>query len=168
MPSDTTGVELSEVSTVPGREVLVLVRRLIVTALIAAVGYSLFSTGSQARCPGGFNADGGFIDEFGKASEVAPLCISITMRPSALVYLVLALIVVWAVTKTVQKDWDEAAALRILGWAGPTVILVAVLAIVLSWAAFSSIPIESWDGTSDLSIPSWLDVDVVITSMESA
>ena len=167
MPSDTTGVKPPEVSTMPGSEVIVPVRRLIITALVAAIGYSMFSTASRARCPGGVSSDGGFIDEFGKSTEVAPSCISMTLHPSPLVYLVLALIVVWAVTR-IARGRDEATVLRVLSWTGPTVILVTILAIVLSRAAFSSIPIEYWDGTSDLPVPGWLHVDVVIAPMEGA
>jgi hypothetical protein len=119
-------------------------------------------------CPGGKTADGGFTDAFGRSTEVTPPCISIAMRPSTLVYLVLALIVVWALTKVNQKARDETAAVRILGWAGPTVILVAILAIVLSHVSIFSIPIQRRDGTGDLPIPGWLNVDVVISSMHSS
>ena len=166
MPSDTISARLPAMSTLPGPEVLVLVRRLVLTALVAGVGYALFSTASQGRCPGGISADGSFVDRLGNPTEVVPSCINLTLRPNPLVYLVLALIVVWAVTAAARNAHDEAAALRVLGWAGPAVILLAILAVALTMVTFFSISLESWDGTSVPSIPAWLAVDVEITPME--
>lgn len=161
--SDTINVRQSVVFIDP---VLVLVRRLIITALIAAVGYSVFSTASQGYCPGGVRADGTLIDRLGNPTEVVPACITMTLRPSPLVYLVLALIVARAVTRAVQVERDEA--LRVLGRAGPTVIITTVFAVVLTMAAFFSISLESWDGATAPPIPGWLVIDVVITPMQGA
>lgn len=167
MPSDTISARLHAVPTLPGREVLVLVRRLIITALIAGVGYSVLSTASQGRCPGGVGADGTFVDRLGNTTEVVPSCITLTLRPNPLIYLVLALVVVWAVTGVAQDSQDEAAALRTLERAGATVIVLAILAVALTMAAFFSISLESWDGTSAPPIPGWLVVDVAIVPIQS-
>ncbi|MPV90318.1 hypothetical protein GB882_16715 [Georgenia ruanii] len=145
---------------------LVLVRRLIVTAFVAGFGYSILSTGSQGYCPGGMDADGGFVDRFGNPTDIAPSCIAMTLRPSPVVYLLLALVVVWATIRAVQRANDAAAALRALSWAGPTVILLAVGAIVVTQTAFFSIPLANWDGTSAPPVPGWLAVDVVISPMQ--
>lgn len=165
MTSDTVSTRVLAMSRTPGGEVLVLIRRLAATGLLAGVGYSMFSTASQGRCPGGITHDGSFIDRLGNPTDVAPSCIEMTLRPSPVVYLVLALIVVVAVSRATRAE-SEAAALRTLSWAGLTVILAAVVAVVLAQLSFISIPLEDWDGTGLPPIPDWLAVDVAVSPMQ--
>lgn len=168
MPSDTVSTPVAEAPQKLLDEVLALVRRLVVTALLAGVGYSVASSASQGYCPGGFDADGGFVDRLGQRTEVAPSCINMTLRPSPVVYLVLALIVVWAVSSSARRMNDRSVALAVLRWAGPTVVLVAVLAVVLTHVAFFSIPLESWDpGAGAPTVPDWLAVDIFIRPMQN-
>lgn len=167
MPIDTINVRPPAAPTAGPRAALVMVRRLVITALVSGVGYSWFSTASQSYCPGGTSADGGFVDRHGNPTEVVPSCITLTLRPSPLVYLVLALIVAWAVARAAQNA-QEAVAHRVLGRACGIVVITAVLAVVLTVAAFLSISLEGWDETRTPPIPGWLVVDVVITPMQNA
>lgn len=167
MQSDTFNARPPAASTVGPREVLALVRRLTVAALIAGVGYSLISTASQSYCPGGVSADGGFTDRLGNPTEVVPSCITMTLRPSPLIYLLLAVIVALAVTGAARNAQDDAAVHRVLARACAAVIITAVLAVVLTLAAFFSISLEGWGETRTPPIPGWLVVDVVITPMQN-
>ena len=165
MTSDTVSTPVLVTPRMPGGEVLVLIRRLVVTGLLAGLGYSMFSTAGQGRCPGGITHDGRFIDRLGNPTDVAPSCIEMTLRPSPVVYLVLALIVVVAVSRATRAE-NETAALRTLSWAGPAVILAAVVAVVLAQLSFLSIPLENWDGTGIPPIPGWLAVDASVSPMQ--
>jgi hypothetical protein len=56
MSSDITSVRQPAVMTAPGRDVLVLVRRLIITAILAGAGYSSRSHGVPS-IPGWLSVD---------------------------------------------------------------------------------------------------------------
>lgn len=76
-------------------------------------------------------------------------------------------VVLWAVTRVCRNPQDEAAALRDLTRAAGGVVVLTVLAVVLTTAAFSSISLESWDGSTVPQLPGWLAVDVTITPMQT-
>lgn len=163
----TISGQLPAHAVMPGGRVLDEVRRLVVTALVAGVGYSFFTSAGQGRCVGGVDADGGFVDRYGQQTDAVPACIDLTLRPSPVVFLVLAAIVAWVVTRVVRRATDEDAALRIIGRAGPAVIVAAIVSVVLSQVVFSAIPLEGWDGTGTPVVPGWLSVDVVISPMST-
>lgn len=167
MPSDTVSARLPDVVMRSDHQILVLVRRLVVTTVLSGLGYSLLTTASRGWCPGGIASDGSFVDRFGNTTEFAPACINLTLGPSPVVFLVLALVVLWAVTRVCRNPQDEAAALRDLTRAAGGVVVLTVLAVVLTTAAFSSISLESWDGSTVPQLPGWLAVDVTITPMQT-
>lgn len=166
--SDLAAVAPS-VSLLPGAAVVARIRRLVVAALIAGVGYATFAAASRAYCPGGFSADGGFVDAAGDPTDVAPQCISVTLRPSPLVLIAIAVIVVWALHAVLRRAADEASALRILDRATLIVAIVAVASLVISQVWFALIPITEWFDTGVLVFPFPFGlVDMVVGPMTAS
>lgn len=168
MPNDTTDVEVDERATPQVGEVLSLVRGLIVWTLVAGFCYSMFSTASQGRCFGGTGSDGGFIDAAGHPTDTAPLCVTMTLRPSLLVYLMLALVVVWAVTRAARLSHRPEAAAADLHRGTIVVVLLAVLAAGVAMSSFRSPALDRWDGTGTPPIPGWISVDVSVRPMSGS
>lgn len=157
---DTTAAGL------PGAVVIIGIRRLLIWALVAGVLYSVFMSGSKGFCPGGIDADGGFIDAEGRSVEQAPMCVSLALRPSVFVYVGIALIVLIAIGR-VTKASDERAALRTLERAIQGSGLLVAIALVVSHVWFQLIPLEQFSsGSWSVFSPFPLGViDVVIEPM---
>lgn len=167
MPSDTIDVQVPDVTTSSTRDLLLPVRRLVVRALLAGLGYSVLAVASRVQCFGGVDEDGGFIDSQGNPTDVPQRCVAMTLHASPVVYLVLALAVVWAISRAARPGLDAAAAGRTLRRASVGVVVLAVLALVMTFAAFMSVPFDRWDGTGAPPIPRWLVVDVSVPSMDN-
>lgn len=131
----------------PGSAVIARIRRVLVLALIAAFAYSVLSTGGKAYCPGGFDGEGGFIDAAGNPTSQAPMCISLNLQPSPLVFLGIVLIVLLAIGR-VLKTADETTAIRTLDRAAAWVAVLAVCALAISRVWFGLIPITDLDLSS--------------------
>lgn len=138
---DTTAAGL------PGAVVIIGIRRLLIWSLVAGVLYSSLMSGGKAVCPGGIDADGGFIDADGRSVEQAPMCVSLALRPSVFVYVGLALIVLIALGR-VAKASDERAALRTLERAIQGSGLLVAIALVVSHVWFQLIPLEQFSSSS--------------------
>lgn len=139
--ADTTAAGL------PGAVVIAGIRRLLIWALVVGVLYSVFMSASKGICPGGIDAGGGFIDSEGRSVEQAPLCVSLALRPSAFVYVGLAVIVLIALGR-VAKAADERAALRTLERAIRGAGLLVAIALVVSHVWFQLIPLEQFSSES--------------------
>jgi hypothetical protein len=142
------------VAEIPGAIVLRRVRKLLITALVGALAYSLLTTGTWARCLGGYDGSGGFIDGSGEATELAPTCLTLTLRANPLIYVVLALIVIGALSSVLKKSRSEADALRYVDAAAVVVVLLLATCIVVSHVWFWNLPVQDWDGgTTDFFYP---------------
>jgi hypothetical protein len=168
MPNDTVDVRAPEAPMAQARETLVLARRLVVRAFLAGLGYSVLSVAGRGRCYGGIRADGGYLDRLGHATDAPPSCIVMTLHPSPVVYLILTVAVVWALSRSTRPGLGGAPAVRTLRRAARGVIVLALVAAGMAMAAFMSIPLDRWDGTGTPPIPGWLVVDVDTTPMNGS
>ncbi|WP_303709666.1 MULTISPECIES: hypothetical protein [Microbacterium] len=134
-------------AALPGAVVIAAIRRVLLWSLIAAFLYPVFMTASKGICPGGVDGNGGFIDSTGQPVDEAPQCIQLTLAPSPLVYIAIAVIVLLSLGR-VMKATGERAALRTLEWTLRGVGLLVVVAIVVSHVWFALIPIEQFTGDS--------------------
>jgi len=125
----------------PGAAVFAKIRRVVIVALIAALVYPTLMVASRGYCPGGIDGRGGFIDASGRPVDEAPLCVQLTLGPSPLVYVGIAVIVLLALGR-VMKASDEAAALQTRNRASIGVAALVGLAIVVSHIWFFMIPME--------------------------
>ena len=99
-------------AALPGAVVIAAIRRALLWSLITAFLYPVFMTASKGICPGGVDANGGFIDSAGQPVDEAPQCIQLTLAPSPLVYIAIAVILLLALGRVI-KATDERAALQI-------------------------------------------------------
>ena len=130
-----------------GVAVIARIRRVLIVAVLAALAYTAVMGGSAGYCPGGFDGNGGFIDSSGQATDQAPMCVTLELRPSILVYIGIGLIVLLAIGR-VMKAPDELVALRILDRAAIAIGVLAVVAAVVSVVWLRMIPIEDFTGGS--------------------
>lgn len=139
--------------SVPGAEVLARVRRLLVVGLIAAFGYSMLVHAGKGYCPGGVNAGGSFIDAAGNVTDTAPICVSLTLHPSVLVYVAIAVVAFGALTLVLRRATDIPSAIRYLDRAAAVIAILTVASVVISQIWFAMIPITDWDGTGTFFYP---------------
>lgn len=140
-PADTA------VSGLPFAMVIAGIRRMLIWTIITGLVYSTFMTGSKGTCPGGVDANGGFIDADGRSVDQAPLCVQLNLRPSVFVYVGIALIVLIALGR-VAKAADERAALRTMEVAIQGAGLLAVVAVAVSLVWFQLIPLDQFNSGS--------------------
>ncbi|QDE36009.1 hypothetical protein FIV50_15160 [Microbacterium foliorum] len=142
-----------QASSLPGVEIIARVRRLLVVALAAAAGYSIFMTSNKGHCPGGVAADGSFVGASGNATDTAPTCVTLSLQPSALVFVAIAVIAFAAITLVLRRAADIPSALRYLDRAAAAIAILAVTSVVISQIWFVMIPITDWDGTGTFFYP---------------
>lgn len=145
------------------------IRRLLILSVLVAIVFPAFMSGTRGLCPGGPGMDGGFIDASGRSVDEAPMCVQLTLGPSPLLYLGIAVIVVLAVGR-VGKAVDRSAALRTLDRAAIGVCALVVAAIVISQVWFQLIPLEGFtSGSWSVFSPFPFGViDVDVTPMTSS
>lgn len=131
----------------PGAVVVTGIRRTLIWTLIIALVFPAFMSGSRSFCPGGVDGNGGFIDASGRPVDEAPVCVQLTLGPSPLVYLGIALIVLLALGRVIKAS-DERAALRTLERAIQGAGLLALIAVVVSNVWFLMTPLEGFDSGS--------------------
>ncbi|KRC59203.1 hypothetical protein ASE14_15650 [Agromyces sp. Root81] len=154
-------------STLPGASILRRTRSLLVCALGTGFVYSMLSVASKGGCPGGATGDGGFLDADGQATDVAPNCITVTLQPSTIVYLAIAVIVLVAISRVLRTAASEAAALRTLDRAAIMLVAVTATWLVITQVSFWLIPLDQWDGGEFFPIPfTFGTIDVDISPMQ--
>ncbi|WP_353813572.1 hypothetical protein [Agromyces sp. SYSU T00266] len=167
MPETTIQPTDPTLSTLPGAAVLHRVRRLLVWALGTGVAYSLLGGAGRGYCPGGFSGDGGFIDADGRATDAAGQCVTLTLEPSGIVFLAIAVIVVMTVTRVLRYAGDEADAIRRVDRAVRVVVGVVAAWTIATHVSFFMIPVEDWDGVEPFQLPATFGtVDVSVTPLQ--
>lgn len=153
MPQTLRSKTSLEASSLPGVEIVARIRRLLVVGLVAAVGYSMFMTGSKGYCPGGVNADGSFIDAAGNTTDTAPMCVTLTLQPSWLVFFAIAAVAFGALTMVLRRAADVSSAIQYLDRAAAAIAILTVASVAISQIWFAMIPITDWDGTGTFFYP---------------
>lgn len=167
MPDTLDRLPAAARSTLPGAAIIRRIRRMLLWALGMAVVYSIIGTASKGGCPGGFTGDGGYLDANGDPTDVASMCVNLTLRPSPIVFVAIAAIVIVAMTLVLRRADSESAALRTLDRA-----VIVIVAVTIGWAAltmvsFSAIPYDSWDGIEPFTIPfTFGDIDIDVSPMQ--
>jgi len=155
---------LPEADALPLRPVVARIRRLVVLAMLAALGYTAFTVSSKSSCSGGVNADGTFVDAAGNVTELAPSCISLALQPSVFIYIGFFAIVIGALTFVLRRASDVPAGLRYLDRAAVTIVILAVASVAISQIWFAMIPINDWNGAGTFLYPfPFGSVDLTIT-----
>ncbi|WP_270366710.1 hypothetical protein [Microbacterium algeriense] len=131
----------------PGVAIVAEIRRVLITTVVAVFVYSSLMVASRSYCPGGIDGSGGFIDSAGQPTAQAPVCIDLALRPSPLVYIGIAAIVLIALGR-VMKASDEHTALKTLHRAAIGVSALVGLAIIVSLVWFFLIPMEGFNSGS--------------------
>ncbi|MEV8252479.1 hypothetical protein AB0O95_00790 [Rhodoglobus sp. NPDC076762] len=150
------------------KEIVARIQRLIITAALAAFGYGTFLVASKGICAGGFNGDGDFIDADGSVTESVPQCISLTLGPSGVIYIAIAVIAILAIRAVQRRASTVAEALRYLDRAAAAIVILVVASLVISYVWFSLIPITDWNGSGTFFFPfPFGAVEVDISPMQS-
>lgn len=131
----------------PGVAIIAEIRRVLITAMVAIFVYSTLMVASRSYCPGGVDGSGDFIDSAGQPTDQAPVCIDLMLRPSPLVYIGIAAIVLITLGR-VMKASDERAALRALNRAAIGIAALVAVAIIVSLVWFFLIPMEGFTSGS--------------------
>ena len=140
-------------SSLPGASILLRVRGLIWSALGAGLLYGIVTNASRSACPGGYAADGGYLDADGRPTDLVPQCISLTLQPSIFVSAAIVVVVLAALTRVLKRAGGEADAFRIIDRARIVLIALATGSILISHVWFWLIPIAGWDGSGMLWFP---------------
>lgn len=147
MPEHVDAHPSTALSTLPGAEILLRTRGLLLSALGAALVYAFVTNASKGHCPGGSTGGGGFLDADGLPTDVPPSCIALTLQPSVLVYVAIGVLVLSAISRVLSVADSEAAAIRILDRARVVIIAVVAASVLISHVWFWLIPIDDWTGT---------------------
>ncbi|MFK4730482.1 hypothetical protein ROT00_12400 [Agromyces mediolanus] len=159
----------ARLSTLPGATIIRRIRRLLLWGLGTALVYAGLSAASKGLCRGGVSGDGGFVDGDGQTSSAVPLCVNLVLRPSPIVYVAIAAIVLIALTLVLRRAVDEASALRTLDRAVILIVAVTAAWLALTLVSFMSIPLDSWDGGEQFWIPfTFGNVDIDVSPMQTS
>lgn len=150
------------------KEIVARIQRLIITAALAAFGYGAFLVASRGICAGGFSGDGDFIDADGNVTESVPQCISLTLGPSGVIYIAIAVIAILAIRAVHRRASTVAEAMRYLDRAAAGIVILVVASLVISHVWFWQIPITDWNGSGTFFFPfPFGAVEVDISPMQS-
>ena len=137
----------SATSLLPGAAVIARIRRLLYVTIATGVLYSTFTIGMKAGCPGGVDANGGFIDANGNPTDFPPDCVTLNLGPSPIILILIAGVVLWALGRVLHRADSEASAMRILDRAAIAVIIIAAVSLLIAHVWFALIPLYGVDDT---------------------
>ncbi len=133
----------------PGAPIIVGIRSLVIWGIVAAAALGTFVHGTHGSCTGGLASDGnGFLDANGEPTDIEPLCGTVTMSPSPLVFVLLGIIVVSALTRVLGRATDVDHALRILNNARMIIVVVTLVGLAVTWVAIMTLRIDDWSSFS--------------------
>jgi hypothetical protein len=95
--TDTVALPAMSPGMLAGHAVIARIRRVLIVALIAGIVYGTFTLASSGGCAGGYDGAGGFVDGAGQPTDVAPVCMDLTLRPSPFTFLAIGAIVLLAI-----------------------------------------------------------------------
>lgn len=168
MPETLDRLPSASLSTLPGAAIIRRIRGMLLWSMGTAIVYSTLSTASRGRCPGGVTGDGGYIDSNGNPTDVAPVCVDLTLRPSPIVFIAIAAIVLIAITLVLRRADSELAALRVIDRAVILMVAVTIAWSALTMVSFFAIPVETWDGVDPFTIPfTFGNIDIDVSPMRS-
>jgi hypothetical protein len=84
----------------------------------------------------------------GNPTSTSSTCISLTLKPSFVVYIALAAIVLIALSRVIRRPGNDAAALRTLDRAALAIGITVAACMLVSYAWLALLPIDSWDGVN--------------------
>lgn len=131
----------------PGAEILMRLRRLIIVGILSAVGSWFFVSGSKGGCVGGVDADGGYLDAAGQSTLAEPMCATLNLRPNSVMPIAIAIAVVWVIGRIIRSAADEADAIRMIDRTAAVIAIVAASGILISYVWFTLTPVPD-PGTS--------------------
>lgn len=140
--------ETHENTLLPGAEIVVGIRSLLIWAVVAATLLAGFLRGSSGSCSGGVTGSGGFLDAEGRPTDAPPMCGSITMSANPLVYVGIALIVVLSLTRILRRADTVERALRILNNARMGIVVLTLVTFVVGYVAFATVRVDDWSSYS--------------------
>lgn len=124
------------VALLPEWTVLRGARRLLILSLIAGVAYSFFSTASRVA----------------KTAPAAPdhpaYSIDLTLHPSPLVYVAIAIVFFSAIQRVLTRANNEATALRTFRRASRLVLFISLGSAVIALVWFFTYPLGGWPETN--------------------
>lgn len=144
----TTSNETRDDVLLPGAEVVVGIRSLLIWAIAAAAMLAVFLRGSMGSCSGGVTGSGGFLDADGRPTDVVPMCGSVTLSASPLVYVAIALIVVLSLTRILRRADTADQALRIVNNARMAIVVLTLVTFVVGFWAISTVHVDDWSSSS--------------------
>ncbi|MGO4592796.1 hypothetical protein AB4Z18_03145 [Leifsonia sp. 2TAF2] len=131
-----TSVETGELSALPAGPILIRLRRVLITTAIAAVVYTILSTGSAGSCS---NAGG----EVGTGEAVQTTCANLVLRPSWIVYAAFGVILFVAIGRIARRSSTVADALRILDRAATAIVIIALVCGVIGLVWMMLVPMSA-------------------------
>lgn len=146
----TTNDDVRQNALLPGAEVVVGIRSLLVWAIVAATMLAVFLRGSMSSCSGGVTGSGGYLDTNGGSTDLVPMCGSVTLSASPLVYAAIALTVVLSLTRILRRADTVERALGILNNARMIIVVLTLVTFVVGYGAFAMLRIDDWSNYSVL------------------
>lgn len=160
-----TSIE-SRTTLLPGTAILIRLRRLIIVGILAALASWLLISGSKGGCFGGIDADGGYLDAAGQPTPDQPMCASLTLRPTGIMPIALAIAVIWVIGRVIRAASDEADAIRMIDRAAAVIMIVAAAGILISYVWFAMTPLpDPGESYSVFSPFPFAGIDVDISPM---
>ncbi|MFB7252360.1 hypothetical protein [Microbacterium sp. NPDC056234] len=152
----------------PGAEILMRLRRLIIVGLLAAIGSWFLISGSKGQCGGSIDADGGYLDAAGQPALDEPLCATLNLRPNGVMPVVIAVVVLWVLGRIIRSAAGEAEAIRTIDRTAAVIAIVAAAGIVISYMWFALTPIPEPGSSFTIFSPfPFATIDVDVSPMSS-
>lgn len=130
----------------PGADLVRAIRALLIWAVVASVVYTAFAHATKGACPGGFDAAGGFIGADGRPTETAPMCLTVSLLPSPIVYGLIGGIVIAVLGIILRRASSEAEAMLFISRARWIVCGLALVSILVAQVWFAQLDLSTWDG----------------------
>lgn len=141
-------------SPLPGATIIGRIRGMLLSALGAALGYSILGTASKRGC----------FDAVSEEAAADSACVNLTLHPSPIVFIAIAVTVIVAITLVLRPGRSEASALRIIDRAVDIIIAGTLAWAALTMVSFFAIPLEPPGPGEPFTIPfTFGNVDIDIT-----
>lgn len=144
----TTQDPLRNETLLPGAAIIVGIRSLLIWAIVAVTMLATFLRGSMSSCSGGVTGSGGFLDADGQPTDAAPMCGSISMSASPLVYVAIGLIVLLSLTRMLRRADTIDDALRIVNNARMMILVLMLVTFVVGFWGISTVQVDDWGSYS--------------------